>query len=531
MEFLKINKKLLPVKVHYLLLNGAHAGVLPYLPVYAKQLGITASAVGIIYAVICFITVLSKPLFGGLVDHFQKLKPMLLLLILTDVIADLGLNFIPRPPEISMNMANTTLFCYGKSSYLINYRSHNCSIDLWTRINECSLSCTLCKPESEFCSGMKRNLIKVGSKKVFSDFLFNNTTNSTEELLTQCLPENRPCSENCYTELRNCDSIIESNSPLQLCIFSILVATIYIANGSIVSLSDAACYNALDSRPHLYGKQRMWGTIGWGLIAALTGYLNQIFTGTSKLYNYSAGFYILIILFALDMAAVHKLNLKTVQTSKNICKDVGQLVVRLRIVVFIISSFLLGAATGLTRSYLFWYLRTLNANQLILGLVSGVQCFLGELPFFFFSGWIINKIGHMNTFLMSFIAYGLKFLIHSFLINPWLALLIEVLQGLCFGSFYASMTSYAKVIAPKGTEATVQGLVSGVFEGIGVATGSLLGGFGFSILGGRKTFFWAGIFFTFSGLLHWGAHFIMNLKNIDSDAHPINHVESKLEEA
>ena len=45
---------------------------------------------------------------------------------------------------------------------------------------------------------------------------------------------------------------------------------------------------------------------------------------------------------------------------------------------------------------------------------------------------------------------------------------IELLNGLTFGMAYASMASYASIVAPPGTEATTQGLVGAVFEGLGI---------------------------------------------------------------
>lgn len=44
---------------------------------------------------------------------------------------------------------------------------------------------------------------------------------------------------------------------------------------------------------------------------------------------------------------------------------------------------------------------------------------------------------------------------------------MELFQGFTFGIFYATMASYASIVAPPGTEATVQGAVGAVFEGIG----------------------------------------------------------------
>lgn len=90
------------------------------------------------------------------------------------------------------------------------------------------------------------------------------------------------------------------------------------------------------------------------------------------------------------------------------------------------------------------------------GLVMGIQCFLGEVPFFFLSGKILKKLGHVNTMTLILFAFGVRFLCYSFLSNPWFVLPIEIMNGVCFGLFYATMASYASIVSPPGTEATLQ---------------------------------------------------------------------------
>lgn len=102
----------------------------------------------------------------------------------------------------------------------------------------------------------------------------------------------------------------------------------------------------------------------------------------------------------------------------------------------------------------------------ILGLVSGVQCFLGELPSFFIFGWLIKKISHTNLMTLIPFVVGVRFILYSVIPNPWWALPIEILQG-SLGLAFATMASYASIVAPPGTEATIQGLVGAIFEGIG----------------------------------------------------------------
>ena len=55
----------------------------------------------------------------------------------------------------------------------------------------------------------------------------------------------------------------------------------------------------------------------------------------------------------------------------------------------------------------------------------------------------------------------------SVIVNPWFFLPVEVLQGLTFGLFYATMATYASEVAIPGTEASVQAIVGASFEGLG----------------------------------------------------------------
>lgn len=68
---------------------------------------------------------------------------------------------------------------------------------------------------------------------------------------------------------------------------------------------------------------------------------------------------------------------------------------------------------------------------------------------------------------MVLVVFGLRFLGYAFVPNAWMILPIEILQGLTFGVFYSTMTSYANKMSPPGTSATVQGIFGAAFEGLG----------------------------------------------------------------
>lgn len=90
------------------------------------------------------------------------------------------------------------------------------------------------------------------------------------------------------------------------------------------------------------------------------------------------------------------------------------------------------------------------------GLAMIIQCFGGELPFFFISGWFINKVGHVNAMTLVLLTFGIRLTLYSVLTNPWWVLPIEFLQGMTYGIFYTAMAMYASIVAPSGTAATLQ---------------------------------------------------------------------------
>lgn len=110
-------------------------------------------------------------------------------------------------------------------------------------------------------------------------------------------------------------------------------------------------------------------------------------------------------------------------------------------------------------SYYFTFIRRCgheDSLKTLEGLTIFIQCIGGELPFFLISGWLIKLIGHINSMTLVLFAFSIRLFLYSILTNPWWVLPIELMQGLTFGIFFATMATYANIVAPKGTEATLQ---------------------------------------------------------------------------
>ncbi|KAG8179145.1 hypothetical protein JTE90_015335 [Oedothorax gibbosus] len=94
-EFWKIDRHLLPIKAHYFLFFAALAAVLPFRTVFAKQLGISATAAGVIFLAIPFTKTITNPLFGVIVDYFKKIRLTLSLTMIFVAVSHVAMLYVP----------------------------------------------------------------------------------------------------------------------------------------------------------------------------------------------------------------------------------------------------------------------------------------------------------------------------------------------------------------------------------------------------------------------------------------------------
>nr|XP_027226800.1 uncharacterized protein LOC113818807 [Penaeus vannamei] len=70
----------------------------------------------------------------------------------------------------------------------------------------------------------------------------------------------------------------------------------------------------------------------------------------------------------------------------------------------------------------------------------------------------------------------------------WATLLVEFLNGPCYGLGYTAIVVYAAKISPPGTSNTVQSVVNICYESFGYATASLVGGVLYQQFGGPRMY-------------------------------------------
>ncbi|KAF8764745.1 Pre-mRNA-processing factor 40 like protein [Argiope bruennichi] len=457
-----IDKEMVRFKLHYFLFMGGLSMVLPYISVFARnRIGLSASSLAAVLMVEQFMFVVSKPILGYLADYFNKLKAIICALTIEHF------NFSDLTSNKMFNHQTNSIYEED-----INYKGLSSLISVdYLSLNECMIY------TSEITS----------NKNKWQNFEMNSTNTSLTFVVDQSnvldLQINSSTSVSSsfcriywnsegYCYLVPCEAIknhsIESSESMntndfltsQFWLFALFTTTAMTCTSALFTLSDTACCESVQKSGAEFGRQRLWGAISWGIICPIGGFINDITD------DYLVSWILMAVFSALAIWNIQKLDMVKPHFSQDILKDVGSVLK--------------------SKEFL-----SLKQARFLLGVTQAVQCFLGEIPCMFFSGWMIDKMGHFNIMTASLLSYAIRFLWYSLLQNPWFVLPVECLHGITYGVYYTAVASYAKKSAKPGTEATTQSLLFTTHEGIGAGIGCVLAGIGFDTLGGHKTFLWA----------------------------------------
>ncbi|KAB0801831.1 hypothetical protein PPYR_04017 [Photinus pyralis] len=462
----RVNRGLLPIKAHFLFFMAAMGPILPQLSVYGRELGISPVVMGTVTGILPILFLLSKPAFGLLVDVLRHYRKAIFLgLILATSLFYALLYFVP-------------------SRFISQYH--------FKKI-QCSQpeTCKLDNLEDLSCNSTSR---------VTCDLKCNKDTFKGISGIIQLGLQDNVCFYNASLDCSVCDAIcdddIENNTHCLYTSFTFWAFIILISLGTIGfnvlnSISDAICFDVIEDE-YDYGKQRVWGTIGFGITALISGYVVQYFSGNQL--TYTPALIIMLICTAIDFFACIKLEIPIIQAPKNIFKSLKDLLNNCQTIVFIFYATMAGIVDSFVVYFLFWYIEdfallTKTPNtKLLEGLIVAAQTLGAEIIFFYISGTIIRKIGYAATFSCCFLSYGIRYGLISIVPSPWWIIPIEALmQGPSYALIYTTIVAYANAISPPGMSATMQGIAAGMDDGFGYAVGSVLGGILYKYIGGTST--------------------------------------------
>ena len=249
---------------------------------------------------------------------------------------------------------------------------------------------------------------------------------------------------------------------------ALLIFIYFICLAPVIPLGDSAVMEELGEARYEYGRLRIWGAIGYGLAAWYGGMLME---------QYGIQYSILIFMVLMGCGAYFAMHLPRAKTLVSIpfWTSLRALSSDLRWYSFLGSVLLAGLGFSVLNNYLILYMGSVGAGEAVFGLsvaVAGVS----ELPVFFFSSWMLQRLSPRGMMGAAFAALVLRLVLIAWFKNPWALVAIQLLHGPTFSAMWAAGVSYASELAPPGLGASAQALFSTTLFGLAGSLGAFAGG-------------------------------------------------------
>ena len=426
---LRINSQLLVSKVFYFFFYAAYGSLHPLLPIYYKQLGMSATHSGLLVGIRYFIEFCSAPFWGVVADRFKKGKVLLLFSVLCWLMFNCGIGFV-KPAEMTceeMPEMTTTTPPYG------NFTTQPSNSTNHTRRRRRSLD----RPElTELLhySVLHRyrrdadpnTTVSPPPEPTNTTRLGPNSTQPTTTILTTTTPAAPTAAkEPTYNQDQ-----VQTNFLLILLV--IIVGEFFSAPA--VTIVDTITLQYLGKARDRYGLQRMWGSLGWGLAMLLVGiWIDHTHVEVVidilgcvlpdyRLHNYRIAFIVFGVLMTIAFVVATQFHFeKGDETRQKLPEgaveqtpesgssgrsspdaapefhysDLLRLLCTVRYGSVLFVAWFMGFGYGFVFTFLYWHLGDLNGTTTLFGVCS-VLSHVSELAAYFTSHKFIELVGHVR---------------------------------------------------------------------------------------------------------------------------------------
>lgn len=441
-QIFQIEPDLIIYKLFYFGFGGAIGCVFPFLSVYYKQLGFSPNQIGIISGVRPLIGFMSGPVWGSIADSCRVRKIMMLISTFGWLIFLLGIGFVPP--------ASTT--------------TTKCQLELLHANSTQGLNNT--------------------GKNAFNA-VYKQLSKSDQDKL-----------------LEDRGWMFEDSGLLR--VFGMVISLVIlgeIVQSPLSALSDSGCLEHIGiENIDKYGLQRCWASFGFGLLSLIVGAvitktrgpvnvcgIDVTFSDYHVAFYFFGGSMIIVIISAFMFSFPHEKAAKADNKPKPNIKYTFKLFMNAHYCSWLVCMFIMGVCNGVIWSFLYWHLENLGASQLVIGLGSVINN-LAEIITFFFIFPVIRRVGVFPFMVLGILGYIVRFCVFAYIDNPWMILPVEVLQGFTFAGVWCVLTVYFCKAVPMEMLGTMQGIIHGVYWGLGSGTGAMIGGLLVQEMGARLTF-------------------------------------------
>jgi len=263
-------------------------------------------------------------------------------------------------------------------------------------------------------------------------------------------------------------------------ILGLIVAMTFFRN-PVAPIIDSTAVSLVKQSESTYGRQRLWGSIGFAGVSYGMGYLLASHDMTVAFWSHA-------IIMGLGCTLLGLLlPVETPHQRVNLLAGVRALMGQRSYRGFLTSVILLGFALASYITFLSLHMINLGGTATQLGLMWVAMAGI-EVPIMYYGARSIEKYGYRRILQLCFIGFSVGWIVMAFVTSPIYLIFNVLLIGVFFSCYIVSVVNYADQTAPPGLSATAQAIIGAAQSGLGGSLGAVFAGYIWDVAGASSLF-------------------------------------------
>ncbi|XP_073689654.1 major facilitator superfamily domain-containing protein 6-like [Garra rufa] len=441
--------------VFHFLHSCGSACLLPFLTLYFRHLGLSASMIGIIMASKHLLALVWRPFSSVLARHYDKRRTIVVGSLLSSALVVFALLLFPSAGiQIESGRCNTSQPDVDPTSFLERTTIASQSNTTVYSIDQTSVS--------------TKQPVEVSTIGVTSNW-------SARGLRSLKKPEQEDVP---HSEFLGSLKAMDAQHQMFFLVLIVMSLWEFMA-APLEWTADDGLYEYLDfvDATDRHNNVKLWKQLGAAFGNCAVGVLvTSLFclTGTAlEFYSYTA-----FMILTIPTAALLPIYLRKRERPTSGGFKALQLVHgNSQAILCAVTVVLMGMVSSAVSDFLLWHMQDRGATEIHMG-ISLALAHLSQAGFAPFAGRLSRFLKYHGWLLViAVVTLAMQCLYYSFLWGPWVVIPAQLLAGFGTGALWWSVTSQSEDIATPGTEKTILRLFEVLSLELGAALGSLSAGF------------------------------------------------------
>lgn len=266
-------------------------------------------------------------------------------------------------------------------------------------------------------------------------------------------------------------------------IFAMMVVFFFF-NSPTFSQSNSLILNAIENTGYKFGAFRLWGSLGWAIIAVIAGPV-LAWMGLVNLWILYGAMMLVSLAFTIGLP---RGNVGSKPRGEKM--SYWKVMVASRIFfAFVLLGVLISVPNSINQTFVSLYIANLGGSESLIGWSVFLSAIF-EVPVFLLLDRYLKKStsAMFGCLIVISVLFTLRWLLMSAVGGPVHIVLIQIMHCITFGGYYYVGTSLSAVLIPGEYRATGQAIYALTWGGISGIVAGLIGGWMFDYLGPRPMY-------------------------------------------